>query len=335
VSDASVEGSSDESLRLRIPEPVVERDPARFAELHVSAAGEVRRPAVDEDVRDMRDLCDGMVRVLDDECRAVGPWNGSLSADDMVAGLAATQEATYSSKPAAAPTVRRRAREMGVDLRDVRGSGRDGRIVDADLDSFVAAPARRARASDAPHEIVIRGLRRRISDRLTKAWTEIPHITYVDEVDATDLELLRSELNSRHGDDTTRLTLLPFLLRAIVLACREQPLLNANYDAPSGTLRVFDAVHVGIATQTADGLVVPVVRNVETRDPWDVAREITRLSVAGRKGRATREELTGSTITVSSLGALGGSSRHRSSTSPKWRSAGSISSSPAQRGVTG
>lgn len=219
-------------------------------------------------------------------------------------------EQTPGPRPAAAPAVRARARDLGIDLSSVRGTGPDGRIVHADLDRYLLdgspAAGHRAATSDTTHTEPVRGIRRRIAERLSAAWSEIPHITYVDAVDLTELEALRHELNERVRPDGARLTILPFLARAVVIACAEQPRLNATYDAASQTLSVHDAVHVGIATQTSDGLVVPVLRHAEARDLRDTAAEIARVSAAARAGRATRDELTGSTITISSLGALGG-----------------------------
>jgi 2-oxoisovalerate dehydrogenase E2 component (dihydrolipoyl transacylase) len=209
-------------------------------------------------------------------------------------------------RPMAAPTVRHRARELGIDLNTVRGSGPHGRIVHADLDRLTATSPQRRQVSDVPRVEPVRGLRRRIAERLTQSWTEIPHITYVDEVDATEVEALRSELNRREQGSGRRLTLLPFIVRGLVIACREQPRLNATYDAAAGSLSVFDAMHVGIATQTPDGLVVPVVRHAESLGLWELAGEIGRLADAARAGNATRDELSGSTITITSLGALGG-----------------------------
>ena len=153
---------------------------------------------------------------------------------------------------------------------------------------------------------MLRGLRKRIAKRLTTSWTEIPHITYVDAVDATDLEALRAELNRRDHPSGARLTILPFLVRAIVIACSEQPRLNAHFDTESRTLSIFDPVHIGIATQTPDGLMVPVVHHADERGLWDLATEIGRVAAAARDGSATREELSGSTITITSLGAMGG-----------------------------
>jgi 2-oxoisovalerate dehydrogenase E2 component (dihydrolipoyl transacylase) len=185
--------------------------------------------------------------------------------------------------------------------------------VHADLDRLAGsgrpAPAsgrrRAAPGEGTPHPI--RGVRRRIAERLTAAWTEIPHITYVDAVDVTELERLRAELNTRNDDDGgARLTLLPFLAAAIVVAVRDQPHVNAHYDHARETLTTFESVHVGVATQTDDGLRVPVVHHAESFGIRDLAAEIARVSGAARSGAATRAELSGSTISITSLGALGG-----------------------------
>ncbi|MFZ4718091.1 MAG: dihydrolipoamide acetyltransferase family protein [Ilumatobacteraceae bacterium] len=219
------------------------------------------------------------------------------------------------AKPTAAPAVRARAKALGIDLAIVAGSGPDGRVLHADLDAQLSkgaprrstAPAARPTvASPAGGETVsVRGLRRRIAERLTRSWTEIPHITYVEAVDATELEALRAELNARRTDGA-RLTILPFVVRALVIACGEQPRLNAHYDGDAQLLTTFDTVHVGIATQTPDGLTVPVVHDAGALGVWEIAAEIARLANAARDGKATVQELTGSTITITSLGALGG-----------------------------
>ena len=220
--------------------------------------------------------------------------------------------ATSHARTLAAPAVRARAATLGIDLAALVGSGPDGRVVHADLDRVLIARSGSATSSvgaasgDEPRLEPVRGLRRRIAERLTSAWTEIPHITYVDAIDVTDLEILRAELNRRGDTDGTRLTILPFLARAIVIAAAEQPRLNATYDADAQTLSLFDAVHLGIATQTDDGLMVPVVRHAEARGLWDLAAEIGRIASAARNGSATRQELSGSTITITSLGAMGG-----------------------------
>ena len=228
---------------------------------------------------------------------------------DMVAeGI--QKDMVAEARPTASPAVRQRARELGLDLSDVAGTGDDGRVVHADLDrvlTVTAGSSNKSVAIDTPRIEQVRGVRRRIAERLTQAWTEIPHITYVEEIDATNVEALRTHLNGRTGaTDRVRLTLLPFLVQAVVLACREQPRLNAHYDAENGSLSIFEYVHIGVATQTPDGLVVPVVRHAESLTLWDTAREISRLALAARDGRATREELSGSTVTITSLGALGG-----------------------------
>lgn len=214
-------------------------------------------------------------------------------------------------RPLASPAVRLRAREAGVDLRQVHGTGPAGRITHEDLEAFVARGAQPAAASgparkDGVEEIRIVGLRRRIAEKMALATSRIPHITYVEEVDVTAVEELRAKLNAAKRADRTKLTLLPFLMRAIVRAVAEQPALNATFDDEAGIVRRHAAVHVGIAAQTPAGLMVPVVRHAEARDIWDCAAEAARLAQASRDGTATREELTGSTITITSLGALGG-----------------------------
>lgn len=221
--------------------------------------------------------------------------------------------AAAARRPTAAPAVRARAKELGIDLAAVEGTGPAGRVVHADLDSLSggerpssAGASRRAASGDGTPSPV-RGVRRRIAERLTTAWTEIPHITYVDAVDVTELERLRAELNTRSGHhEAARLTMLPFLATAIVVAVRDQPKVNAHYDHAAETLTTFDAVHLGVATQTDDGLRVPVVRHAESLGIRDLAAEIARVAAAARKGTATREELSGSTISITSLGALGG-----------------------------
>jgi pyruvate/2-oxoglutarate/acetoin dehydrogenase E1 component/pyruvate/2-oxoglutarate dehydrogenase complex dihydrolipoamide acyltransferase (E2) component len=215
----------------------------------------------------------------------------------------------WGARVTAAPAVRKRAADLGIDLGTLSGTGPGERVVHADLDRRLAggsssAGRRHVAPSDDRRVEPVRGVRRKIAGRLSAAWTETPHITYVEAVDVTELEALRAELN--RDDDEVRLTLLPFLVRAIVVACREQPRLNAHYDHAAETLTVVDAVHAGIATQTGQGLMVPVVRHAETRHLRDLAAEIGRVTDAARNGQASRDELSGSTITITSLGALGG-----------------------------
>lgn len=215
-------------------------------------------------------------------------------------------------KPLASPAIRRRALEAGVDLRQVRGSGPAGRITHADLDAHLDAPephaakaaAGRPRKTGVTDTPVV-GLRRAISRKLSQTWSRVPHITIVEEVDVTALEELRASLNAERDDTRPRLTMLPFLVRALVRAVAEQPVMNAHHDDEAGQLRSFEGVHVGIATQTPQGLKVPVVRHAEARTLDDTAHEIARVAGAARDNTALREELTGSTITITSLGALG------------------------------
>ncbi len=215
-------------------------------------------------------------------------------------------------KPIASPAVRRRAWELGIELKFVPGSGSAGRILHEDIEAYLgrggapgAAAARQVERHDEEHVQVI-GLRRKIAQKMQEAKRRIPHFTYVEEIDVTELEALRAQLNERHASARGRLTLLPLLARAIVLALRDFPQVNARFDDDAGVITRYGAVHLGIATQTEGGLMVPVLRHAEARDPWSTAAEIVRLAEAARSGKATREELAGSTLTITSLGALGG-----------------------------
>jgi 2-oxoisovalerate dehydrogenase E2 component (dihydrolipoyl transacylase) len=220
--------------------------------------------------------------------------------------------AKLAEKPLASPAVRLFAREQGVDLRQVAGSGPVGRILREDIDHFVARGAASSPAPVAParktatEEIKLTGLRRRIAEKMSLAVSRIPHITYVEEIDVTALEELRATMNGNRKPEQPKLTVLPFLMRAIVKAVAEQPNFNATFDDHAGILTRHSAVHIGIATQTPAGLMVPVVRHAEARSVWDCAAEMSRLADAARAGTATRDELSGSTLTISSLGALGG-----------------------------
>ena len=233
--------------------------------------------------------------------------------------------ASSSARPHASPAVRRRARELELDLDEIAGSGPDGRITQEDLDAHLQRTPRGAsfsaplrynvppggrldsaiRRNDTEVVQVI-GLCRKIAEKMQESKRRIPHFTYVEEIDVTALEELRAQLNARWRSERGHLTMLPFLMRAIVRALPEFPEINARYDDDKGTLTRYGAVHIGIATQTGNGLVVPVVRNVEARDLWSCASEVARLAEATRAGKATLEELTGSTITITSLGPLGG-----------------------------
>ncbi len=216
-------------------------------------------------------------------------------------------------KPLAAPSVRQRARDAGVDLRQVAGSGPAGRITHEDIDGFIArggqsAPPRGPGLAPRTEveEIRVIGLRRRIAEKMALSKSRIPHIMYAEEVDVTALEDLRAALNREKKPEQPKLTLLPFLMRALVRALKDHPQMNARFDDEAGIVHRFAGIHIGIAAQTPAGLVVPVVKHTEARDLWDCAGELDRLSQAAKAGSAARDELTGSTITISSLGAMGG-----------------------------
>ncbi len=211
----------------------------------------------------------------------------------------------------AAPAVRERAKQLGADLAAVRGSGPEGRVTHGDLDAWLVArggantvgePAARTGVQD----IKVIGLRRRIAEKMQDSKRRIPHFGYVEEIDVTALEDLRRHLNGEHGAARGRLTLLPLLIRALTRALPAFPQINARYDDEAEVIHRFEAVHVGVATQTEAGLMVPVVRHAETLDLWACAREIARLAAAARDGTASRDDLSGSTITLTSLGPLGG-----------------------------
>ena len=221
-----------------------------------------------------------------------------------------------SERPIASPTVRRRARELAIILSEVRGTGPGNRIMHGDLELHLARHAREQPRStptapataerDGEQAVPVIGVRRKIAQKMQESKRRIPHFTYVEEIDVTEAQALRARLNAKWGSKRARLSLLPFLVRAVALAVREFPQINARYDDAAGVVTRYGAVHLGIATQTASGLMVPVLRNAEARDLWANAAEIARLAEAARGGKATRAELTGSTITLSSLGALGG-----------------------------
>jgi len=246
------------------------------------------------------------------------------------AAVQATQAvaAARAGGVATSPAIRRRAHEAGIDLRQVAGSGPNGRIVPKDLDAYVArrapqpTPLRaapkavpvsasgtaeaRVAPSGATQEIKVIGLRRIIAQRMSEAKRNIPHFAYVEELDVTELESLRRHLNGALAPGSAALTYLPFLALALVRVLQDFPQCNAHYDAERGVIVRHRSVHLGVATQTADGLKVPVVYDAQALTLWDLAAEMRRVSEAARTNKAKREELTGSTITITSLGKLGG-----------------------------
>jgi 2-oxoisovalerate dehydrogenase E2 component (dihydrolipoyl transacylase) len=211
-----------------------------------------------------------------------------------------------ATRARASPAVRQRARAMGIDLAGVRGSGPEGRVLHADLDAFRAVGARGPAAAPGTREVRIIGLRRAIAQKMQQSKRHIPHYTYVEEVDVTEMVALRDELNRRHAATRGELSPLAFVIRAVVRAVAAFPQVNARFDDEAGVLTLYDAVHLGVATQTDGGLMVPVLREAQTLDLWASTAAIARLATAARGGKALRDELTGSTITVTSLGKLGG-----------------------------
>jgi 2-oxoisovalerate dehydrogenase E2 component (dihydrolipoyl transacylase) len=242
---------------------------------------------------------------------AANGGNGSTPAS---ASVTPSPSPPHDQKPLASPSVRRHARELGIELRNVSGSGPAGRIEHRDLELHAARQRAPAAARTRPdrverddvEQIQVIGLRRRIAQKMQESKRQIPHFAYVEEVDVTELEKLRAFLNESRRDDQPKLTLLPFIMRAVVLAVADFPQINAHFDDAAGVISRHRAVHLGIATQTKSGLLVPVVRHAEARDLWESAAEVSRLAGAARDGKADRQELTGSTITITSLGPLGG-----------------------------
>jgi 2-oxoisovalerate dehydrogenase E2 component (dihydrolipoyl transacylase) len=250
---------------------------------------------------------------------AASPASEAASSPQTAARAPATTQ--RAGRVMASPADRRRAREGGIDLSTVAGSGPGGRIVRADVESALAKPAPTNPAAaqangaqgagpedqaPATTEIKVIGVRRVIAERMSEAKRNIPHFAYVEEVDVTELEALRAHLNVNRPKDAASMSLLPLVVAALTRVLESFPQCNVLYDAARGVLVRHRAAHVGIATQTPDGLKVPVVRNAQNLGVWEIAAQIRRLAERARSNKATREELTGSTITVTSLGKLGG-----------------------------
>ncbi|VVO17497.1 dihydrolipoamide acetyltransferase family protein [Pseudomonas fluorescens] len=220
---------------------------------------------------------------------------------------------TADERPLASPAVRKHALDAGIQLRLVQGSGPAGRILHEDLDAYLQQRPTQTQTAANPYaerndeeQIPVIGMRRKIAQRMQDATRRAAHFSYVEEIDVTALDELRVHLNEKHGTTRGKLTLLPFIVRAMVVALRDFPQINARYDDEAQVITRLGAVHVGVATQSDVGLMVPVVRHAEARSLWGNAEEIARLATAARNGKASRDELSGSTITLTSLGALGG-----------------------------
>jgi 2-oxoisovalerate dehydrogenase E2 component (dihydrolipoyl transacylase) len=213
--------------------------------------------------------------------------------------------------PQASPAVRRRARELQVELEQIHGTGPNGRVTHEDVDVFLrnellpTGPSRRTFGSHTT-EIQMAGMRRRIAEKMVVSNTQIPHFTYIEEIDVTELDSLREHLNDGRTDGQPKLTYLPFIMLAVARALQRFPQLNAHYDVKREVITRFEAVHMGVATQTERGLCVPVLKHLEAMDLWQAAREMRRITEAARNHSISRDELTGSTFTVTSLGRMGG-----------------------------
>ncbi len=257
---------------------------------------------------DMIAVGEALVVFETDASAAAAPGAPAPEAPETRPAVATAKE----DKVITSPAIRRRAKQAGIDLATITGSGPGGRILRQDFEQHVqgmqgsAAPATIARTPEKTGEVKVIGLRRVIAERMTEANREVPHFSYVEEIDITALEALRQHLNNKKADKADRLTLLPFLGLALIRALRSFPRCNTTYDKNKNVLLRHGAVHLGIATQTPDGLKVPVVRNAESLSIEDLSAEIKRVSEAARNNTAKKDELSGSTITITSLGKLGG-----------------------------
>ena len=302
------------------PGDTVEEEDAIAAVLTDKAAVEVTSPVSGKVVSLAGEVGDTVavgstLIVFETDGAPVGDEDAAQESPDVATDPKATKTAAKGqddARPArvlTSPSVRRQAREAGIDLSQISGSGPKGRVLRGDLEAFVAngptmAPA--LQKSTRVMEIKVIGLRRKIAERMEQANREVPHFAYVEEVDITALESLRRYLNGKKAADEDRLTLLPFIGLALARVLKDFPQCNALYDPERNVISQYEGLHLGIATQTGDGLKVPVVRHAEARDLEDLAAEIRRVSEAARNNTATRGELSGSTITITSLGKLGG-----------------------------
>lgn len=243
-----------------------------------------------------------------DEIVAISPIEGEVAPVQDSAPIAVPPEGYPAARVLASPAVRDRARALEIDLSLVKPS-EDGRVRHADLDAFLrynsGAGYGRPAAARQDETVRVMGLRKRIAENMAASKRAIPHFTYVEEMEVTALEAMRADLNAARGN-RPKLTMLPFLIVAICRTLPQFPMLNARYDDEAGVVTRHGAVHMGMATQTDGGLMVPVIRNAQAMNVWQLASEISRLAEAARSGKAKSEELSGSTLTITSLGALGG-----------------------------
>ncbi|VVO69946.1 dihydrolipoamide acetyltransferase family protein [Pseudomonas fluorescens] len=274
--------------------------------IEVEGAGNVKESAQPAPVKEAPVVAPKVEAVVESKPVAAPAPKPAVCQGPMVARAA-------DERPLASPAVRKHALDLGIQLRLVRGSGPAGRVLHEDLDAYLAQGQSNASTVSSAYtqrtdeeQIPVIGMRRKIAQRMQDATQRAAHFSYVEEIDVTAVEELRAHLNEKHGATRGKLTLLPFLVRALVVALRDFPQINARYDDEAQVITRLGAVHVGVATQADIGLMVPVVRHAEARSLWDSAQEISRLATAARNGKASRDELSGSTITLTSLGALGG-----------------------------
>jgi 2-oxoisovalerate dehydrogenase E2 component (dihydrolipoyl transacylase) len=278
--------------------------------IEVEGAGNTRESALSAVVEEVAPAPAPAPKV---EAKAAPVVEPKPAAKPAVAAAQAPVAREADDRPLASPAVRKHALDAGIQLRLVQGSGPAGRILHEDLDAYLLqGPAKNSAASNPyaerndEQQIPVIGMRRKIAQRMQDATRRAAHFSYVEEIDVTALDELRVHLNEKHGATRGKLTLLPFLVRAMVVALRDYPQINARYDDEAQIITRLGAVHVGVATQSDVGLMVPVVRHAEARNLWGTAEEINRLANAARNGKASRDELSGSSITLTSLGALGG-----------------------------
>ncbi|MDR6928773.1 dihydrolipoamide acetyltransferase family protein [Pseudomonas sp. BE134] len=274
--------------------------------IEVEGAGNVKESAQPAPVKEAPVAAPKVAAVVESKPVAAAAPRAAVCQGPMVAREA-------DERPLASPAVRKHALDLGIQLRLVRGSGPAGRVLHEDLDAYLAQDQSNASTVSSAYaqrndeeQIPVIGMRRKIAQRMQDATQRAAHFSYVEEIDVTAVEELRAHLNEKYGATRGKLTLLPFLVRALVVALRDFPQINARYDDEAQVITRLGAVHVGIATQADIGLMVPVVRHAEARSLWDNAAEISRLATAARNGKAGRDELSGSSITLTSLGALGG-----------------------------
>ncbi len=282
-----------------------------LAVIETKGADRATEPAADS--KEERPLADGAVEATPEQAREIPVVAVEETAEAPPPTAAprvepeVAQKEPSHSKALASPTVRARARDLGIDLGQVRTAS--DRIRHSDLDAYLlyngGSVSGRGSAPRSDETIKVVGLRRKIAENMQEAKRRIPHFTLVEEFDVTALEETRAMMNKDRGSNP-KLTLLPFLITAMAKALPDWPMLNATYDDDANVITRHGALNLGMATQTPNGLMVPVIRDAQNNSVWDLAREITRLAEAARSGKASREELSGSSITLSSLGPMGG-----------------------------